>query len=168
MPLFIDRLPLHRWADQTRTPPLEYWSVLLPVLVTDSGLPAPPPGTPVQHWALDTGHNGEAFAWRRHLEAAGLDPDIRRGAGHVRAVVTGGQQLRLAIREADLWLVSNLAAYGGAPFPLRLDRGVSFIDLPTLPDPNLNRPLIGLRALRRARLRVELDFGADTVSVWVP
>jgi hypothetical protein len=65
MPLFIDRLPLHRWTDQTRTPPLDYWSVLLPVFVTDSGLPTPPPGTPVQHWALDTGHNGEAFAWRR-------------------------------------------------------------------------------------------------------
>jgi hypothetical protein len=83
-------------------------------------------------------------------------------------VVTGGQQLRLAIREADLWLVSNVAAYHGAPHPLRLDSGVSFIDLPTLPDPNLNRPLIGTRALRRARLRVEVDFDAGVVSVWVP
>src|SRR5262249_60699397 len=110
VPLFIDRLPLHCWTDQTRTPPLEYWSVLLPVLVSDSGLPAPPPGAPVQHWAVGTGHNGEAFAWRRHLTAAALDPDVRRGAGHVRAVVTGGQQPRPAIREADRWRVRNLAA----------------------------------------------------------
>jgi hypothetical protein len=64
--------------------------------------------------------------------------------------------------------VSNVAAYHGAPHPLRPDRGVSFIDLPTFPDPNLNRPLIGMRALRRARLRVEVDFDADVVSVWVP
>src|SRR4051812_14982753 len=130
MPLFLERLPLHRWTDQTRTPPLDYWSVVFPVLVTERGLHAPPSGTPLQQWVCDTGNSGEAFSWRRHLEAAGLDPDVRRGAGHVRAVVTGGQQLRLAIREADLWLVSNVAAYHGHPHPLRLDRGVSFIDLP--------------------------------------
>jgi hypothetical protein len=167
MPLFLDRLPLHRWTDQTRTPPLEYWSVVFPVLVTESGLNAPPSGTP-QQWVCDTGNNGEAFAWRRHLEAAGLDPDVRQSFRQVRAVVPGGRQLILPVREADLWLVSNVAAYQGAPHPLRLDRGVSFIDLPTIPDPNLNRPLIGMRALRRARLRVELDFGAGAVSVWVP
>src|SRR5258707_1105858 len=35
MPLFIDRLPFSSWTDQTRTPPLTYWSVSLPVLLTD-------------------------------------------------------------------------------------------------------------------------------------
>jgi hypothetical protein len=38
----------------------------------------------------------------------------------------------------------------------------------TLPDPHFQRPLIGIRALRSARLRVEIDFDADTVSVWTP
>ena len=38
---------------------------------------------------------------------------------------------------------------------------------PGLPDPQFHRPLIGLRALR-AGLKVDIDCGHATVSVWVP
>jgi hypothetical protein len=40
--------------------------------------------------------------------------------------------------------------------------------VPALPDPQFQRPLIDIRALRSARLRVETDFASDTVSVWTP
>ena len=48
MPLFIDRLPFHQWTDQTRTPPLIYWTVVLPVILTEPILLTPPPVTGVQ------------------------------------------------------------------------------------------------------------------------
>ena len=37
-----------------------------------------------------------------------------------------------------------------------------------LPDPEFHRPLVGMRALLRARLRVELDFVGKTLSLWTP
>jgi hypothetical protein len=80
LPLFIDRLPFACWVDQTRTPPSAHWSVVLPMFVSDPNLPAPPPNAPLQHWVLDTGNRGAAFAWRQHLLDAGLDPDILRFA----------------------------------------------------------------------------------------
>jgi hypothetical protein len=168
MPLFLDRLPLHFWTDRTRTPPQSHWSVVLPVLVTDPNLPAPPASALAQSWCLDTGNTGEAFAWRHHLLTAGLDPT--KHLAPTRAVLTSslGARLLVRVRAADLWLVSNIPAHQGSPFRLHLDPGIPFHDIPTLPDPNLNRPLIGLRALRRAGLRVELDFANDTVSVWTP
>lgn len=42
------------------------------------------------------------------------------------------------------------------------------MDIHTLPDPQFQRPLIGIRALRSAGLKVEIDFFHDTVSVWIP
>ena len=79
-----------------------------------------------------------------------------------------GGRILAPIREADLWLVSNVAAYRNRPARLPLERGLPFRDVPVLPDPHYHRPLIGMRALRRAGLRVELDFVADVVSVWTP
>jgi hypothetical protein len=40
--------------------------------------------------------------------------------------------------------------------------------VPTLPDPHFQRPLIGIRAMRSAGLRIEIDFAADTLSAWTP
>jgi hypothetical protein len=75
MPLFIDRLPFHQWTDPTRSPALTYWTVMLPIVLTEPTLLRPPPTTLVQDWMLDTGNRGEAFAWRHHLVQAGLDPE---------------------------------------------------------------------------------------------
>lgn len=73
MPLFLDRLPFHVWTDPTRTPPLTYWSVVMPVMVAEPTLTAAPPVAQVQEWILDTGNRGEAFAWRHHIIQAGLE-----------------------------------------------------------------------------------------------
>ena len=168
MTLFIDRLPFHFWTDNTRTPPVQFWSVRLAVIVSESGLLAPPSNAQPQEWALDTGNTGDAFAWRHHLIAAGLDPDISRAGSRGVTSAMGGPKQILPIRSADLWLVSNLPALAASPYKIELDPGIPFRDVPTLPDPQLQRPLIGMRALRRARLRVELDFASDTVSIWTP
>ena len=167
MPLFIDRLPFHQWTDATRTPPLTYWTVVLPVILTEPTLQAPPPVTGVQEWALDTGNRGEAFAWRHHLVQGGLDPDQGRMPQPMTIRTVAGR-LSVPVRDADLWLVSNIPALQPTPYRISLHRGLPFFDVPTPPDPQFQRPLIGIRALRSAGLRVEIDFAADTVSVWTP
>ena len=111
MALFLDRLPFHRWIDQSRTPPVEHWSVVLPMLVTESGLSAPPSNASVQGWSFDSGNTGEAFAWRHHLLAGGLDPNVQRARGLIAVTSTVGGKEYLPIRQADLWLVSNLPVY---------------------------------------------------------
>lgn len=167
MPLFLDRLPLHQWVDHTRSPPTPHWTVVLPVILTEPNLTAPPPVAGVREWALDTGNRGEAFAWRHHLLQAGVDPDKRRLPQPLTIRTVSGQVI-VPVRAAHLWLVSNVPALRATPYRMVLHRGLPFHDVTAVPDPNLQRPLIGLRALRSAGLRVEIDFAADTVSVWVP
>ena len=167
MPLFLDRLPFHQWTDPTRTPPLTYWTVVLPVILTEPTLLAPPSVVGVQEWVLDTGNRGEAFAWRQHLTQAGLDPDQGRMPQSMTIRTVAGRLL-VPVRDADLWLVSNIPALRSMPQRISLHRGLPFHDMPTLPDPHFQRPLIGIRALRSAGLRVEIDFAADTISAWTP
>jgi len=76
-------------------------------------------------------------------------------------------KVTVPVRDADLWLVSNLPSPPD-PFRIVLHRGLPFHDVSTVPDPQFQRPLIGVRALRLAGLKVELDFARDTVSVWTP
>jgi hypothetical protein len=168
VPLFIDRLPFDYWEDQTRTPPLGYWTIVLPVLLSEANLPIPPANLVPQMWALDTANRGEGYAWRHHLLQAGLDPDQNRFTNPVAITAVVGGKTTVPIREADLWLVSNLGASAPPPFRIVLQRGLPFQDVAAIPDPQFHRPLIGVRALRRAGLRVEIDFASDTISVWTP
>ncbi len=167
MPLFIDQLPFHCWTDPTRSPSLSYWTVVLPVLVTEPSLTGPPPVTGVQDWVLDTGNRGEAFAWRHHLLQAGLDPNQGRLPQPMTIrTVTG--KVTVPVRDVDLWLVSNLPLSPPDPYRIVIHRGLPFLDVQIRPDPQWQRPLIGIRALRTAGLKVEIDFAHDTVSVWTP
>jgi hypothetical protein len=167
MPLFIDRLPFHTWTDPTRTPPLTYWTVVLPVILAEPSLSSPPPIAQVHDWMLDTGNRGEAFAWRNHLTQAGIDPDQGRLPQQMTIRTVTGKAV-VPVRDVDLWLVSNLAVAPPDPYRIVLHRGLPFHDVTTIPDPHFQRPLIGIRALRSASLRVELDFLRDTISVWTP
>ncbi|MBI1915551.1 MAG: hypothetical protein HYS12_12585 [Planctomycetes bacterium] len=128
-------------------------------------MPAPPSGAQPQLWTIDTGFVGEAFAWRHHLLAAGLDPDVER-VGTIRAVSALGASAVYPIRSADLWLVSNLPAL--APWRMELDRGIVLRDVAILPDPNLHRPLVGMQALIQSGLKLEIDFASQLLSLWVP
>jgi hypothetical protein len=145
MPLFIDHLPLHWWTDNTQSPPRTYWSVGLPVLVAEASLAAPT-GVIEQQWYFDTGSLGEAFAWRHHLVVAGINPDQNRWPGSILVTSSVGGRTQVPVRQADLWLVSNVAAFQNAPYRLALERGIPFRNVPALPDPQFNRPLIGMRA----------------------
>ncbi len=167
MPLFIDRLSFDCWTDATRSPPLSYWTVVLPVMVTEPSLTVPPLVSLVQEWVLDTGNRGEAFAWRHHLLQAGLDPDLGRLPQPMTIRTVTGRVI-VPVRDVDLWLVSNLPGSPLEPHRIVLHRGLPFQDTPTAPDPHFQRPLVGIRALRSAGLRIEIDFAHDTVSVWTP
>jgi hypothetical protein len=164
--LFIDRLPFHSWIDYSSTPPQRKWFVALPVLLTDVNVQHPPPDTPPQRWVMDTAFTGDAFAWRSHLLDADLDPN-RKQAGMSRTRSPLGST-QLPVRAAALWLVSNTPALRGKPFRLVLDPGITFRNVPQRPDRDADSPLIGLRALMRAGLRVQIDFARATVSLWTP
>jgi hypothetical protein len=168
MLLFIDKLPFHSWIDRTRTPPEIHYSVIVPVFVTDLDTLCPLENAPIQEWALDTGSRGEGFAWRHHFVTAGLDPDAMLAEKNVAVTSVLGRKESVPMCTATIWLVSNLPAFKGRPFRMEFDPGIPFFNVPALPDPQFQRPLIGLRAMRRAGLRVEIDCGHDTLSVWTP
>jgi hypothetical protein len=164
MPLFIDQLAFDHWTDITRKPPLTYWALTLPIIVTEPTLIAPPAIAGIQQWILDTGNRGEAFAWRHHLVQAGVDPDQGR-LPYSMSVRTVAGQLTAPVRDVDLWLVSNIPALRVNPHRISLHRGLPFHDVTTVPDPRFQQPLIGIRALRSAGLRVDIDFARDVLSV---
>ena len=166
MALLLDRLPLHCWTDQTHTPPTRHWSVRIPIIPSPAGSTPLPTASP-QEWAVDTGFSGEAFAWRHHLDAAGLDPDQERDLPIALRWSATGQRTQVPVREADLWTISNRPDVG--PFCISLDGGIALIDRRVIsPDPEFHRALIGIRALRRAQPTVEIDFLASTVSIRTP
>jgi hypothetical protein len=164
--LFIARLPLFSWFDQTRVQAIRRWSVSLPALPTVPGSKALVGVERPQRWVLDTGFTGDAYAWRTHLVEAGLDPRAHL-AGTLPARSVFGERQDLPVCKAGLWLISNLPALRDAPFYLELSPGILFRE-GTPPDPEFNRPLLGLRALLRAGLKVQIDFARATVSLWTP
>lgn len=166
MALILDRLALHCWTDHTRTPPTRHWSVQIPVVPSPAGSPPLPTAKP-WGWVLDTGFSGEAFAWRHHLETAGLDPDTEHDLPLALRWSATGQRTHVPVREADLWIISNCRGVG--PFCLSLDGGIAFIDRPVaVPDPEFHRALIGMRSPRRSQLSIEIDFVGSTVSIRTP
>src|SRR5437879_4315724 len=144
MPLFIDRLPFHSWTDPTRSPPLTYWTIVLPVMISDPSLPGSPPLAQVQEWALDTGNRGEALAWRHNLLIAGLDPDQWRLPKPMTIRTVTGRRM-VPVRDVDLWLISNIRGSPLLPHRIVLHRGLPFFDVPKVPDPEFERPLVGIR-----------------------
>lgn len=167
MILFLDRLPLYSWIQEQGGLTYRHWSVSLPILVTPRhGDVASALRSRVQRWVFDPAYTGEAYAWRSHLEEAGLDPTVgQRGIARSRSAF--GNEERLPIRSASLWLVSNLPGLHDQPFLLPLLSGIVFRDAPA-PDPEFHRPLLGVRLLLRAGLKVQTDFARATVSVWTP
>lgn len=167
MVLFLDRCPLYCWTDNTVRPPFQRWSVSWPVLLTEPGSPPSLPAARAQRWVFDSAFTGEAFAWRYHLQAGGLDPDIGP-AESVRYGSAFGTRELLAVRQADLWLVNNIPALRTRFFRLELFPGIAFRDVRQRPDPEFHRPLIGLRALHRAGVLLQIDLARATVSLWTP
>jgi hypothetical protein len=135
-------------------------------LVADPGLPAPP-RVRIQRWAIDTRFSGEAYAWRHHLLEAGLDPDDLR-TGSISLTPLGGSPQSFPLRDADLWLCSNLPTLKNRPWRLELDEGLAVRDVGQLPNPEVNCPLIGMRALVDSGLTIRIDLAHNTFSMWTP
>jgi hypothetical protein len=136
------------------------------LIPTDPGQTPAPRARP-QRWAVDTRFTGEAYAWRHHLLEAGLNPDQLR-IGRAYLTPLGGVPELYPLRDADLWLVSNIPALRTHPYRIDLERGIALRDVHSLPNPQSNCPLLGMRALAAAGLKMEIDFRRRTVSVWVP
>ncbi len=166
MLLFLDRLPLYTWSPAAAFSETHLLSVCLPMLLTDPDR-TPHPRTKPQRWALDTRFTAEAFAWRHHLVEAGLNPDELHN-GTIRLLPVGGPAQEFPLRMASLWLVSNIPALRDAPYCLELRDGIAFRNVQALPNPNSNLPLLGMKALASAGLKVLIDGRGRTVSVWVP
>jgi hypothetical protein len=81
-------------------------------------------------------------------------------------VRTVAGRLTVPVRYAHLWLASNVPALRSTPYRMVLDRRLPFHDVMTRPDPHFQRPIIGIRALSAAALKVEIDFANDTISLW--
>ncbi|MFL5341495.1 MAG: hypothetical protein ACJ8F7_15220 [Gemmataceae bacterium] len=137
------------------------------MMVTEPSLVSPPPISLVQDWVLDTGNRGAAFAWRHHLLRHGTDADIGRLPLPMNILTVTGQK-SVPVRDVDLWLVSNLQDQQLQPHRIVLHRGLPFHDTARMPDPHFQLPLVGIRALRSAGLRVQIDFSLDLISVWTP
>jgi hypothetical protein len=73
----------------------------------------------------------------------------------------------LPIREAGVWLVSNIPSLRDWPYRLSLFPGLPFFDRPPRQTTHLY-PLLGMGAFHRARLKIKIDFDAGTLSVWTP
>lgn len=99
---------------------------------------------------------------------AGLDPDQQFANCAVRITSAVGSTEQARIYPGSLWLVSNVPSVKEPQFLIDLNPGLPFLDTERLPDPEFHRPSVGLRALRRAGLKIEIDFARDTVSVWTP
>jgi hypothetical protein len=164
--LFIDRLPLHSWMDDGHRVSVRRRSASLPAIATLPVVSAPPIGRHPQRWVLDTAFTGDAYAWRPHLLEVGLDPRASL-AGTTAVLSAFGQRESLTVCKASVWLLSNIPALQDTPFRLALSPGILFRDA-TPSDPEFHRPLLGMRALLRAGVRVQIDFARATVSVWVP
>jgi hypothetical protein len=164
MPIFIDRLPMRRIFPHR--PDLTSWLPLVPAVLTEPHEPSPDLSE-CRPWKVDTGNALEAAVWRFHLERAGLNPAQRRAPLGLSAQSADGVVAALPVRQARLWLVSNIPALRASPVPLFLGTGLPFYD-DVHPNPESAIPLLGVRVLRRAGLKVLFDFAAATVSVWLP
>jgi hypothetical protein len=163
MPIFIDSLPLHDPQPGSAEPT---WYPLLPAILTERGASFPALDQ-CRPWKFDSGNALEALGWRFHLEQAGIDPDQRRDPARLGVRTANWTADSLSIRRASLWLVSNIPSLRASPFQVDLGKGFTFYDR-VPPAQEGTYPLLGMRALRRAGLRVFIDGVRGTISVWVP
>jgi hypothetical protein len=141
----------------------------MPAVVSNPGLPGPPPTAPCRWWKFDSAFALDACAWRFHIERAGLDPFDPDWLDPLRVTIRAANDAvePLPTREAAVWLVSNIPALRETPYRLALSPGLPFYDRSPRQTTHLY-PLLGMGAFHRARLKVTIDFDAGTLSVWTP
>lgn len=105
---------------------------------------------------------------RWHLEDAGVDLglwDVPSNSS-VRSSIDNRKE-PVKICQVDLWLPEFPRRNDGRVE--RIETEVLYRDHSTRPDPQFNRPLLGVRCFMSARTKVEIDFAAKTTSLlWPP
>ena len=113
---------------------------------------------------LDIGHSHNFSIRHEHLiRWAGLDPRWLDRGKEVRI-----NKEVVPLYQADVWLHPNVSgkrdrAAGGEPFRLALDTGIAVYPPTMSSAPRL--PLLGLRALRLARLHLTIDCDRCSVTL---
>lgn len=156
LPFFDRESTVDVRGQQVRVKPFQ---IIVWVSVAEKGTSRLHPDTPRIPAILDTGHNHNFSIREQQLRQwAGLDPRLFPKLGTARVF-----EQRVDKRAANVWLQPNVRNHRDQfadrpPFCLELDDGmfvfVSRADTPTA-GPRL--PLLGLRALRRSDLKVNLD-----------
>jgi hypothetical protein len=165
VPIFIDRLPMREVLASYAGRTLRTCYPLLPGILTEPGEEEAPLDQ-CRPWKVDTGNALGAVTWRFHLEQAGLDPEHNLLPHSVSILSANSAAETLPIRRANLWLVSNIPSLRSRPLRLSLGIGFPFYNRPH-PNPRDRYPLLGVAALRRAGVRLQMDFARLTLSVWV-
>ncbi len=168
MPFIVRNLPFF----DTRTSvivqghevPIKADQIIVWVSLAEGGKAHLDRGCPHFPAILDTGHTHNFSIQEQQLvQWAGLDQRVLTKLGEIRIGAD-----RLPLLEADVWLHANVpgkreVAAGRAPFCLELDAGVAVYPRTVATAPRL--PLLGLRALRLAGFRLNIDFQALTVTI---
>ena len=125
------------------------------------------PHRPVFPAILDPGYSHDFSIRHEHLiQWAGLDPRWLEGGRDARI-----NKEVVPLYKADVWLHPNVPgkrnrAAGGEPFRLPLDTGIAVYPPSMSTAPRL--PLLGLRALRLARLHLTIDCDRCSVTLRTP
>jgi hypothetical protein len=102
---------------------------------------------------IDTGHSHNCSLSAIHLLTwAQMSLALFPERGQVPVVYADGTRGYLPLRDGNLWLFSNRPQT--PPFKLELDRGFTFY---ATGGPRF--PLLGVRALRRAKMCLTVDYG---------
>jgi hypothetical protein len=159
---FLNALPF--WPPGA-PPESESLAVLIPVIPTEPDYPPPSATTRPFRWRLDTGCTSDGFISRSDLIEAGLNPN--RPLLPSRPIrTTSGEVVSTGQRSLDLWLVSNIPALRDTPFRIGTNPGLHVSTATRQVFSHF--PILGMRALRRAGLKILLDYRRATASVWVP
>jgi len=114
-PHYVNGYPLRETLVDYAGSRVASWYPLLPIILTEAEATSPPDDAPCRPWKFDSGNALDASGWRFHLEQAGLDPAVRLSPETVRVRSANDAEEVLPIREARLWLVSNIPALRGQP-----------------------------------------------------
>jgi hypothetical protein len=162
LPFFIDKAPEAKFDG--RHIPIKGDQIMVWVGITEGKQTEFDPRRPAFPAILDVGHSHNFSIRHEHLiRWAGLDPRWLRRRGDIRI-----NREVIPLYRADVWLHPNVPgkrdrAASGEPFRLPLDTGIAVYPPTMSSAPRL--PLLGLRALRLARLHLTIDCDRCSVTL---
>lgn len=171
MPFILRKLPFFEDQRALRVPDgpvvtIKHHQILVWVSITPPGLPAFPEQARRLPAILDTGFNDTLLIQEEQLRSWGgiSPPDLEL----LDYLTVSGR--RIPMVDMDVWLHVNLPGHrdqfaSRPPFRLELNTGIAVIPDPTT-TPRL--PLLGMLALRRAKLHLHVDYEHCRITLRTP